>query len=266
MTHFFRGALVLLAVLYLPMLFWADGILYREIFTPEVSLLLSALLKLPFLAIAAWFAMSSGMRLGRDNPAARSWLVLAVGLAAFFLGQCCLAFYQVLRGTNAPYPSIADPFFLLGMVLLIASVARFSFVYIASGLPMGSRRSALITGAGVGLPLILALILVLRPITAAQTSRGEWLLNVTYPILDLILLIPAIVLTRVMVKMRGGTLWLVWARLLAGIVFVALGDVLFAYFTSLKFTALDPLLDLAFAYAYVLLAWGTHTQWRLSQT
>ena len=77
---------------------------------------------------------------------------------------------------------------------------------------------------------------------------------------------PTLVLLRMMLRLRGGQLWLVWARLLGGVFFMALGDILFAYFTTLEFSAVDPLLDLTFAYAYILLAWGAYTQVALARS
>ena len=44
---------------------------------------------------------------------------------------------------------------------------------------------------------------------------------------------------------------------------MALADVLFAYFSTLDFTILDPLLDLFFAWSYVFMAWGAAAQVRV---
>jgi hypothetical protein len=104
---------------------------------------------------------------------------------------------------------------------------------------------------------------VLVPIATAEAPLTEQLLNLGYPTLDLILMVPAFVLLRLMLRLRGGQLWLVWARILGGVFFMAVGDILFAYFTTLEFSAIDPLLDLSFAYAYILIAWGAHTQYAL---
>jgi hypothetical protein len=42
--------------------------------------------------------------------------------------------------------------------------------------------------------------------------------------------------------------------LLLGFVFLSVGDILFAVFTTLGKTSLDPLLDVAFAWSYILIA------------
>jgi hypothetical protein len=58
-------------------------------------------------------------------------------------------------------------------------------------------------------------------------------------------------------------LWRVWALLLLGFCFIAAGDILFAYLTTLGLDALDPLLHLVFVCAYVLIAWGVFEQRRI---
>lgn len=103
----------------------------------------------------------------------------------------------------------------------------------------------------------------LAPIAATPAPTGVRALNVTYPVLDLLLLVPTIVLARMAFKLRGGAMWLVWSRLLTGFSLMALADVLFAYFTTLGFTSLDPWLDLLFAWSYVFMAWGAAAQVRV---
>ena len=55
----------------------------------------------------------------------------------------------------------------------------------------------------------------------------------------------------------GGALGL---ALLLGFVFLAAGDILFAFFTTLGKSGLDPLLDVAFAWSYILIARALVTQ------
>jgi hypothetical protein len=146
---------------------------------------------------------------------------------------------------------------------MAVAAVTFVVVYVRSGLAMGTTREIGLSAAVAAVPAAVVAVIVLVPIATAKAPFAEQLLNLGYPSLDLILMVPAFVLLRLMLRLRGGELWLVWARLLGGIFFMALGDILFAYFTTLEFSALDPLLDLTFAYAYILLAWGAHTQVRL---
>jgi hypothetical protein len=51
-------------------------------------------------------------------------------------------------------------------------------------------------------------------------------------------------------------MWEVWTLLLAGFFCMGVGDILFAYFSTLEMTHLDPLLDVMFTWSYMLLAFG----------
>jgi hypothetical protein len=50
--------------------------------------------------------------------------------------------------------------------------------------------------------------------------------------------------------------WKIRAALLVGFLFLTAGDILFAYFTSIQTTALDPPIDLMFLVGYFFAACG----------
>jgi hypothetical protein len=260
MPVLFWAMFLAFALLALPQLVWGDRTFYTETLTSHRQLLFAAPAKLLMLCLASYFAFRSAGQLGRDNPASTPWAVLGAGAALFACGQAGLAWYQVILDQKAPFPSAADPLFVVGTVLLITATAMFVWVYQHSGLAMATRGEIIQTLVAGAMPVALIVGVVLRPIAAAEASFWEQFLNLAYPALDLVLFVPAALLLRVMLKLRGGRLWHVWARLLAAVFFMGSGDVLYAYFTTLDFSALDPLLDLTFAYGYILLAWGTFTQ------
>jgi hypothetical protein len=90
---------------------------------------------------------------------------------------------------------------------------------------------------------------------------AEKALNVAYPISDLLLLIPVLMLFHMALMLRGGKLWRVWMALLVGFILLALGDILFAYFTTMEMGFLDPLLDVMFTCSYIFIAWGASFQY-----
>jgi hypothetical protein len=97
-------------------------------------------------------------------------------------------------------------------------------------------------------------------------SGGELLdriLNVAYPVLDLVLLLPLALLLRVALRLRGSHAGTVWGLVLAGFVCLCVGDIFFAYFTALGLEHFDPWLHAAFLLAYALLALGAERQLRL---
>jgi hypothetical protein len=104
---------------------------------------------------------------------------------------------------------------------------------------------------------------MLKPVVAAPAPALEMFLNVAYPILDLALLVPVVILLRIAIRFRGGEVWKVWAGLLTGFLLSCAADVLFAYFTASGHESLDPLSDVLFILSYAALARGALGQYQL---
>ncbi len=260
---FFWGMAALLCLLFVPKLFLSETALYQEILTSTVMRFIASPIKMVLLFGGALLAWASAKTIGRDNPAFWPWLVMGAGVALSGVGQSCLSYYQLLMGIGAPFPSVADPPFVLGTILIALATFMFVVIYFRSGLAFGGVTDIAITVTAAALTLSVVGVIVLRPIAAAEADPIKQLLNLGYPSLDLILLLPTIALTRMFVRMRGGQLSILWLRLLGGFFLIAIGDVLYAYFSTMNYSTLDPLLDLCFAGGYLMIAWGTFTQFEL---
>jgi hypothetical protein len=258
------AAMVLMGAIFLPRLVSPDSALYRDFLTPSAILFIAAPIKLLFLLVAAVYSSRSATSFDSANPVRTAWLLLAFGLWAYVVAQSVLAFYQLVLGRPAPFPSAADLFFLPATVLLAVSLFLFLKIYKSVGFEVAENFE-------VGIVLLFAFsllavffLVVGRPVLASEAPFAERALNIAYPVLDCILLVPAVLLLKMALSMRGGSLWKVWMALLVGFVFLAMGDILFAFFTTLGKSALDPLLDVAFAWSYILIARAVVTQHALT--
>jgi hypothetical protein len=250
-------AMALAAAIFLPKLLSQEAYAYRDF-------LIGATLKLLFLLVAGVYASRSARSFERGNPVWTPWLLLAIGLWAYVTAQSILAFYQVVLQKTAPFPSLADLFFVPATVLIAASLFLFVRVYRSVGFEIADPFEVALVGFCALSLLSLFAMVVARPILSSEAPLLERVLNVFYPVIDCILLIPAALLLKMALSMRGGSLWKVWMTLLLGFVFLALGDIGFAFFTTLGKSALDPLLDLAFAWSYILIARAVVTQHSIS--
>jgi len=224
-----------------------------------VLLVVSGWIKLIALVFAAFYSWRCVALLDRENPARHPWLMLTVALAFFALGQGTLTMYQTFTG-DSPFPSIADVWFMISYPLLIVALVSFTVAYAQSGFPMsglGSLTIALIAVAAiVAWPLLAPIARTPGPLVANT-------LNVAYPALDLLLLVPTIVLLRLTSRFRGGAVWRIWAALVTGFVFTAIGDIAFAYFSTFNYTHIDPLVHAMYIVAYGSLAAGAAIQYRI---
>jgi diguanylate cyclase len=228
------------------------------------SLRVAGLVKLAFLLAGGTIALSNAARLGSGNVAQPAWQGLALGLLASAAGQAVLWGYQLSPRGAAPFPSLADVFFIVGYPLFIAALIGFLRAYGATGYPLGSARQRLLLSGLVGAVGLALAVLILHPVLlkpgVAPLAR---FLNSAYPVLDVVLLVPVALLLRATLPLRGGEVWKVWAALLAGFACMWAGDVLFALFDALNVQSVDPLTHAMYVLSYGSLALGVVRQHRL---
>jgi hypothetical protein len=252
----FMVAALLVAALYAGRAAVGPSGPYATVLSDGALLKVAAVCKLALLALAALHAHATFGRLERDNPARTPWRLLALAMTAFALGQAVLSSYQMVTGVS-PFPSLGDVFFVAAYPLLIASFFGFIRTYREAGYPVGSAGGHALIAALVAVLAGVIAVPILRPVLAAPGSRIELLLNTAYPVLDFVLLVPMIILVRVAWPFRGGAIFRAWAALLGGVVSICAGDLLFAWFSMLGETHLDPLLHGSYLVGYVCFALGT---------
>jgi hypothetical protein len=97
---------------------------------------------------------------------------------------------------------------------------------------------------------------ILRPLWTEPAPPLVKFLNFLYPVLDTLVVIPAVLLIRISLRFRGGTVWKVWTTLLGGFVCLAAADTLFSYFIVFDWVELGDLIDAMFLLGYGCLALG----------
>jgi hypothetical protein len=230
--------------------------IYATFLRDGVLLRLAGVGKLALLALAAVHAHKTAGSLDAGNPARGPWRLLALAMAAFAIGQAFLTSYQIVKGVS-PFPSPGDLFFVVGYPLMIASFFGFVRTYREAGYPVGTAGEHTLIAVAVAVLAGVVAVPILRPVLAAGGSPVELFLNVAYPVLDFVLLVPMIILLRVAWPFRGGAIFNAWAAILGGVVSICAADLLFAWFSMLGEAHLDPLLHGSYLVGYVCFALGT---------
>ncbi len=236
-----------------------DSILYGSILTPAVLLYAAALPKLAALLGGAVAAYTCARSFDEGSPSRRAWSLIAFWLGTWFVAQSMLGYYQLILVEAAPFPSAADALFMVGYPAMIIAVHIFIRTYVSTGM-FGDTRDHAAAAFIAAVPLFVAAILILTPALASGGEPLELALNVAYPALDLIAMVPTIVLLRITLKLRGGSLFWVWTLICAGLCFMVVGDLLFGYFELLGLGFLEPLLDLCYIASYAFIARGVYQQ------
>ncbi len=238
-----------------------EATLYRQTVTPRHLVVLASLSKMAYLLAGALLAFACRDRLEEGNPARPAWALLSVGLFATLAGQMSLAPFLLTSG-EAPFPSVADLFYVLAYPSFIAAFLVFLRAYRESGFPVGSLGERISVVLGLGVLGGAAAAAILRPLASAGGELLERILSVAYPLLDLLLLGPLALVFRIAARARGNPVGRVFGLLLAGFAGLALADVGFGYFT-LGEQHLDPYLHATYLLSYGLIAWGAQRQLRL---
>ncbi|MCP4899843.1 MAG: hypothetical protein GY906_22985 [bacterium] len=221
-----------------------------------------SILRIALLAIAAWAATRGLKSVQRDNPARSSRVLLASGFCVAFVAQATLFYIAQTSGGSAPYPSIADAMFVVALVLLVAGVFAAIRAWVRLGIfPDGGRR-AMTAAAVVALPLAVGVTLTLTSLPAESTPIPQLLVDISYPVLDSILLILTVAMFRLTILLGRGSVGAVWRSLLIGFLLTGIGDVTYSFSVSFDLTSLDLLYDLLFTVSYALFAHGMLLQMR----
>jgi hypothetical protein len=170
----------LFAVLYLVM----DIVLLNR--NPDAISTINAILN-PFLAlIVTMVAFTLTHQMGKDNPNRPLWTGLAIGWALWAIAEVLYAI-PVFSGQEAAYPSAADIFWLLGYLPML-----YAFMQRQRALPMElSRKNRILSWIAISVVIVFSLIFILVPILGAFDPANfiESVLNLLYPLADLILLL-----------------------------------------------------------------------------
>jgi len=229
--------------------------LFTTVLSPARLIAVAALVKLTLLSLGALWSWRARASIEADNPVRPAWTLLASSLLCDVIGQAMLARYQ-LRGEQAPFPSAGDVFWLVAYPLVGAALVRFVSAYHHAGYPMGSRAERVGLIVVTGAVCAALSFVVLRPVVMAEMPALDKALSAAYPLMDMALLVPLALLLRTTWHFRGGSVGTAWTLVLTGFVFMCAGDVLFAYFTALGKTGLDPFVHGSYILSYGLIAGG----------
>jgi hypothetical protein len=186
-----------------------------------------------------------------QDSTAKKWVFLTVGAFLFLLGEVSLMIYEVVLGVDA-FPSVADVFwlaayipFFIGLVLAIRE----------TGVSLLSSRTPFLFLV-IGGIIAFFLVFLMQPILeSTKISMFEKFLDLAYPLLDLVLIVS---IFTILILYEKGLLGKPWLFILAGIVFFAIADLQFSYFTWIGVYELFPyrLIDLLWLAGGLAIALG----------
>ena len=194
-------------------------------------------------AAAAAFAASR-----HHKETKRAWGLIAASAFSWATGEVVWSYYEVIRGQQVPFPSLADVGYLLAMPLAIAGILLFP----SAPARLASRLRSIVDGLLIAASLlVVSWVTVLGPVYRAGSGQlASDLIGLAYPIGDIVVATIVIILaTR---TPRGGRLPLL--LLAAGLAANLLADSAFAYLTTVNQYGSGAMADVGWAAGYLLVA------------
>jgi diguanylate cyclase len=188
----------------------------------------------------------------------RAWFLIAMGAGFWGLGELTWTFYEVVLSVEAPFPSIADPWYLSGTFLLFLGALTLSS-------PLRSLTPARTTLDALAIALAGTAVLwqiALGPIIESPSaSLGEKTLGLLYPFADLLILFAV---CTALYWQRGNRSGTTLTLLTSGLVLFLASDVAFAYLATNDAYSTGSWVDFGWAYGFLLmgLAGATQEEWR----
>jgi hypothetical protein len=220
----------------------------------DVAAVLCALIA-TILFVGVWLSTSS------KDISKKIWGQIVVGMVAWTVAEGTWAYYEVILGQEVPYPSLADSFWLFGYVMFY--VALLSQYRLFQTTPTRPQKLAI-----AWLVIVFSLIvsfLVLYPIIESFDPQKvlESLLNIAYPLSDLVLLILTL---AIIFSLEQGRFALTWRLLGLGLVFMSTADLMFSYaswneiyFPEGRLNSITLLVDTLYYVSYLTLGLAAYT-------
>jgi diguanylate cyclase (GGDEF)-like protein len=200
-----------------------------------------------YVAIGLSSVAAIGAGIWRYRPAiATAWYLMALGQFLFSFGDLVWTYYEMIRGIEAPFPSIADVSYLAGYVPLTVGLAMLVRAR-RPGRDIATALDAAMVGVVAG---VASWLFLMEPLVAdAGASRLEAAVSAAYPLADVVLI--AIVSSLLLAHDRGSTSL---RFIVASLVLSVVADTLYIPGGLQGWYSSGHALDLGWLVAYV--CWG----------
>lgn len=202
-----------------------------------------------FISGVALFSAFSALRRYYNKFGSRFsliWMGIFVGVLFWFLGEVSWGICALSSSNEIPYPSIADVFWIIGYLCILSGLLLYAETFIKI------VPSARIIGVTImAIVYAISIIATFMPIIAFEEDLVKLTLDLTYPILDVLLIYSS---TLGMVIFFKGRIWRAWLTLCSAFICYAVADVLFGYVTIIGAYHYGSPIELLFHVGYILLA------------
>ena len=188
------------------------------------------------------------------------YIIFTVGLTVWLVAELTWTYFQLVLQIGTPFPSSADAFWLSGYGFFTYFMFR-----IYNLLNKGNEKFIAILvslATSIILGYILNLTFGIADLLSAQEGSLAWLISIAYPILDGILLVPAVL---ILWSLRGKNVASAnWSLLALSLVVVTIADIGFGYSAVINKAGKDEWIwDLFYNSSYLIMSAALFLQSRV---
>ena len=240
MGRYYRAyGLILTSALVLVLIYWVGLSNYRFI-------LVASNILFPLIAgAAALVSFMAARRYGWKGGIATAISGFFLASLLWFLAELTWTIYVLVFGVEVPYPSLVDVFYIAGYVVCYVAFTLYLDFFRES---FSKRLIPLLLAVAVAFSLTVVFFL-LQPLTVSTVEPLEKALNITYPILDILLFTASLAGLLVFLS---GRISIAWMFLSLSFLMDTAADVSFSYVDLLGLYYEGHLVELPFLWAYLI--------------
>jgi len=228
---------------------------------PETNTIINDVMSVLCALAATLLFLNVWLSTSNRDASKKIWSWMVIGLLAWTVAETIWAFYEVVLGQEVPYPSIADLFWLSGYAMIcVALLTQYRLFQVTP-----SQQQKRMIAVLVVVFFLIGGFVILGPIIQGFDPEEilASLLNIAYPLFDLLLLVLAL---AVIFSLEQGRFVLSWHILGLGLVFLAAADLMFSYadwneiyFPDSTLNGITLLIDTLYYVAYLTLGLAAYT-------
>jgi len=191
-----------------------------------------------------------GVAARRVSAGRATWTLLALSSFAWAVGEALWSYYDLIKGTQVPFPSLADVGFLTAVPLACAGLLLFP----SSPQRTARRIQGLLDGCIIATSLLFASwATILGPLYRShQGGVLKQVISLAYPMSDVVM----VSLVIILIARAGRSGWVSLGLVMAGVVAFAVADSFFSYQTTVNNYGSGTFLDTGWVAGYLLIGLG----------
>jgi uncharacterized membrane protein YhhN len=172
----------------------------------------------------------------------------------YFIAESIYAILEIGFGMdmNTNYPSLADFFWCGAYIPLFAGLVLMIIGYLKSGFPMGSSKVRIFLSLAILVIASVVYFFILVPIIRDdETSVLAKFFDLFYPIADVLIVIPVLLIAYITSLFGKGAVSKPWKYLTIGFIGFSIADLLYSYLSWEDLYGNGNLIDLAWNFGYL---------------